>query len=204
MESGLVESPDSIIAFWFGNEIDDARIAAQKAKLWWSKNADTDLAIATRFEADVIAAADGDYDAWTSTPSGMLALILLTDQFPRNIYRGRSRSFAFDGLALHWALQGLEQGFDLQLQPIQRVFFYLPLEHSESVANQDRSLDLYQQLLNDVPEQQKDTFTGFRNFAIRHRDIVVQFGRFPHRNAILDRVSTDEEIAFLQTAGSSF
>jgi uncharacterized protein (DUF924 family) len=204
MEFDSMRNPESILAFWFGDEVDDARIAAQQAKLWWSKNADTDLVIATRFEKDVIAAADGDYDMWAAIPTGMLALILLTDQFPRNIYRGHSKSFAFDALALHWALQGLERGFDRQLQPIQRVFFYLPLEHSESVAHQDRSLDLYQQLLNDVPDDQKETFTGFRNFAIRHRDIVVRFGRFPHRNAILGRISTDEEIAFLQTAGSSF
>jgi uncharacterized protein (DUF924 family) len=134
----------------------------------------------------------------------LLALILLTDQFPRNIYRGQARSFGFDGLALRWALDGLDLGIDRQLRPIQRVFFYLPLEHSESIAHQDRSLDLYQQLLNDVPEEQKETFTGFRNFAIRHRDIIARFGRFPHRNAILDRVSTDEETAFLKTAGSSF
>jgi len=199
-----MENQQSILTFWFGTDADDAQTAAQQSKLWWSKNDVADAEIKKRFESHVIAVARGEYDAWAQTPQGLLALIILTDQFPRNIYRGQAQSFAFDVHALRWALQGLEQGVDQQLRPIQRVFFYLPLEHAESMAQQDRSLALYQQLLRDVPPEQTSTFEGFVNFAMRHRDIIVRFGRYPHRNAILGRASTEEEIAFLKTAGSSF
>jgi uncharacterized protein (DUF924 family) len=120
------------------------------------------------------------------------------------MYRGLPTSFAFDPLALQWSLIGLERGFEQQLRPIERVFLYLPLEHSEVHEYQQRSVILYEQLLHDVPTEQKAAFAGFVQFAIRHRDIIARFGRFPHRNAILGRATTEEEHAFLQTAGSSF
>lgn len=200
----MTETAESIRAFWFGTDADDAVVAAQKGKLWWSKNDATDTEIRTRFHASTVAAAGGAFNEWTATPYGVLALILLTDQFPRNMYRGRPESFSFDPIALHWALHALECGFDSLLRPIERVFVYLPLEHSESIPLQRRSVQLYEKLLHDVPAEQQSVFNGFSDFAVRHRDIVLRFGRFPHRNAILGRASTEEEIAFLKTAGSSF
>lgn len=200
----IEETPESILAFWFGDGDDDAAIARKKGRLWWSKNNATDLEIAARFKTWTDAAAAGKLDAWAGTPEGLLALILLTDQFPRNIYRGLPASFAFDGLALRWCLQGLEQGADRRMRPVQRVFLYIPLEHAESLAYQERAIQLFDQLLHEIPQQQKEAFAGFRDFAIRHRDIIARFGRFPHRNAILKRPSTEEERAFLQTPGSSF
>lgn len=199
-----METADSIHEFWFGTDLDDAKVAEQQAKLWWSKDTAVDQLIIQRFEKSTSAVAYGSLNSWKTTPRGLLALILLTDQFPRNMYRGTPASFAYDALALKLCGGALEQGVDLSLRPIERVFLYLPLEHSESIADQERAVQLFERLVNDVSPQQKNTFDGFHQFAIRHRDIVNRFGRFPHRNEILGRTSTEEEIAFLKTDGSSF
>jgi uncharacterized protein (DUF924 family) len=199
-----MHNPESILTFWFGTETDDLAVAQQQGRMWWAKSDATDREIATRFKAELDAAAAGERDHWAAAPSGLLALILLTDQFPRNIYRGHAQSFAYDPLALQWCLDGLARGVDSMLRPIQRVFLYLPLEHAESLVHQERALQLFDALLREVPETHRETFAGFRNFALRHRDIIARFGRFPHRNAILGRQSTPDEIAFLKTPGSSF
>lgn len=199
-----METADAIHEFWFGTDVDDVKAADQKKKLWWSKDTAVDNIIVQQFEKSTLAVADGLLDSWKTTPRGVLALILLTDQFPRNMYRGTSASFAYDHIALQLCKQVLEQGVDQLLRPIERVFVYLPLEHSESKIDQERAVQLFAQLANDVPAAQKSTFDGFHQFAIRHRDIIARFGRFPHRNEILGRTSTEEEIAFLKTAGSSF
>lgn len=199
-----METAEAILAFWFGADSDDARTAEQKKQLWWAKDSTVDHEISVRFSASTAAAAQGALDEWRAGPRGLLALILLTDQFPRNMYRGLPASFSFDVQALRWCKQALEQGDDRRLRPIERVFLYLPLEHSESLADQERAVELFKQLCNEVPADQQLLFAGFRDFAIRHRDIIARFGRFPHRNAILGRTSTADEQAFLQTAGSSF
>ena len=195
---------DAVLQFWFGNEQDDTKTAEQKNKLWWSKDTAVDQEISDRFKKSILAAANGELDEWASQPRDLLALILLTDQFPRNMYRGLPTSFAFDALALQWSLIALDHGFERHLRPIERVFLYLPLEHSEVLEHQHRSVQLFEKLLADVAAEHKKTFSGFVQFAIRHRDIVARFGRFPHRNEIFGRESTEEELAFLQTAGSSF
>lgn len=199
-----VESADSIRDFWFGAHPDDAVVAQQRSSLWWSKNPETDQSIRSRFESRVEAAGRQALDSWAETAGGLLALILLTDQFPRNIFRGTPQAFQFDPLALNWCLSGLEREMDRMLRPIERVFFYLPLEHSESREHQERSVQLFTRLFQEVPADHVDVFRGFLIFALRHRRVIDRFGRFPHRNTILDRVSTPEEIAFLQEPGSSF
>ena len=199
-----METADAIHEFWFGTDVDDVKTAEQKKKLWWAKDTAVDDIIRQRFEKATLAVADNALDSWKSTPRGLLALILLTDQFPRNMYRGTSASFAYDHIALQLCQQALEQGIAQLLRPIERVFIYLPLEHSEAIADQERAVQLFEQLANDVPAEQKSIFDGFHQFAIRHRDIIARFGRFPHRNEILRRDLTEEEISFLKTAGSSF
>ncbi|HEY8608525.1 MAG TPA: DUF924 family protein [Noviherbaspirillum sp.] len=201
--SATQESVGSILAFWFGPG-DDATVAAARSRLWWGKDDATDRAMATRFAGCIDAAATGALDAWAATPAGRLALILLTDQFPRNIHRGTPRAFALDARARRFCMEGLTQGVDRLLRPIERVFFYLPLEHSESMPDQERAVALFAQLLADVPADQRAAFAGYHDFALRHREVVERFGRFPHRNAILGRTSTPAEIAFLQQKGSSF
>lgn len=197
-------SPQSIREFWFGNSEDDAQVVAAQSKLWWSKNAVVDAAMRQRFEPSVKQAARGHLDDWLSEPQSRLALILLADQFTRNIYRNTARMYALDSLALAWCKYGIDNGAAGQLRPIERVFLYMPLMHSESLKDQQGSVALFEELSLAVPEAQRKPFDGSLDFARRHRDVIARFGRFPHRNALLQRTSTAKETAFLQEPGSSF
>jgi uncharacterized protein (DUF924 family) len=195
---------EQILAFWFGSSPDDAIAAKEKTSLWWSKNPAIDADIRRRFENLIYRAGAGELHEWQTSPHGRLALILLTDQFPRNIYRDSPDAFAYDSTALSWCLYGIEQGLDLKLRPIERVFFYLPLEHAESLQDQDRSVEKFRELLDGADAARKKVFMEYFDFAVRHREIIARFGRFPHRNKILGRLSTPEELAFLEGPGSSF
>jgi len=179
-------SPADVIAFW--REAGPAK--------WYAKDAAFDAAIRTRFEALHHAAARGELAHWAADWQGALALLLLLDQFPRNIFRGSAHSFATDPLARNIAHAALNAGLDRQCGEDLRVFFYLPLEHSEALADQDRCVELCDAL---------DAASGseWARWARLHRDIIQRFGRFPHRNAALGRVTTDEERAFLDDGGFS-
>jgi uncharacterized protein (DUF924 family) len=195
---------ETVLEFWFGSNADDGAVAKEKSALWWSKSPQVDEEILQRFESQAAQAGSGELAEWQSTPSGRLALILLTDQFPRNLYRDSPRAFAQDSKALAWCLNGIKSDFDLKLRPIERVFFYLPLEHAESLQLQEQSVRQFSALLDEVGTDQKTFFAEYLDFAVRHRDIIARFGRFPQRNKILERVSTPEEFAFLAEPGSSF
>jgi uncharacterized protein (DUF924 family) len=200
-----MENYETVLRFWFGDDgADDAQIAQRQAKLWWSKTPEIDEGMRRNFEPLVQQAAGGALDAWQATPTGRLALILLTDQFPRNIYRDTPQAFAFDAQARALCREGLASGADRALRAIERVFFYLPLEHSEAPADQERAVEMFAELSATVPAAHKPAFDGFLDYAQRHRDVIARFGRFPHRNAILGRPSTSEESAFLLQKGSSF
>ncbi|MCF5842980.1 DUF924 family protein [Aeromonas veronii] len=191
-----------LLALWFGDEADDV---TRQASLWWGKSSETDTLLASRFGELAQAAAKGSLAHWADLPSGRLALILLLDQLPRNIHRGTPAAFAQDPLARDLCLKGLSIGADKSLSPLERVFFYLPLEHAESREQQARSVALFEALAAEqagTPAQA--TFAGFADFARRHQVIIERFGRFPHRNDILGRTSTPEEAAFLQQPGSGF
>ncbi len=200
----IMDEGTEILDFWFGRADDDTRIAAEKASLWWQKDAATDEDIRQRFEPQVRAAGQDKLDDWQASPEGRLALILLTDQFPRNIYRDTPEAFRFDGKARALCVDGLELGQAAHLRPIQRVFFYLPLEHSEDIDDQTWCVDLMRALAREVPEAWRSTFEGYVDYAEAHYRIIERFGRFPHRNRILGRESSDEERAFLTEPGSSF
>ncbi|MCF5763948.1 DUF924 domain-containing protein [Aeromonas veronii] len=194
-----------LLDLWFGDEADDVLRATRQAPLWWGKSSETDALLASRFGEQAEAAAKGSLAHWADAPSGRLALILLLDQLPRNIHRGTPAAFAQDPLARDLCLKGLSIGADKSLSPLERVFFYLPLEHAESREQQARSVALFEALAAEqanTPAQA--TFAGFADFARRHQVIIERFGRFPHRNDILGRTSTQEEAAFLQQPGSSF
>lgn len=198
-----METPDSLHAYWFGGAADDAA-GQRQSKLWWSKDARLDAELLERFGDLAAAARSGRLEAWGDTVRGRLALILLTDQLPRNIFRGTPEAFASDQQARQLCLAGLERGDDKLLQPIERVFFYLPLEHSESMPHQECSVRLYTALFQQVPQAVMEQYRGYLTYALRHRRVIERFGRFPHRNAVLGRVSTPEEAAFLKEPGSSF
>ena len=195
---------ETILTYWFGANPDQAVLAKDRAALWWSKNNEVDREIRQRFESSVQLAGDGRLNSWLIEPRGRLALIILTDQLPRNIYRDSPQAFAFDTRALEWSLDGIESSVDRWLRPIERVFFYLPLEHSERLEDQERSVAMFRELLPSVDPDQQEIFESYLNFAILHRDVVARFGRFPHRNRILGRTSTPEELYFLSQPGSSF
>lgn len=207
MVNHQTETPETIHRFWFGDNtenLDDAEIAERQSRLWWSKHADADTQIRERFGLLIDAACSGMLDDWAATPRGLLALILLTDQFPRNAWRETPAAFAADPTARRFCRFGREKGFDTMLRPVERVFHYIPLEHSEVLADQDEAVRLFKGLVDAAPPDHAKVFDGFLDYAVRHRDIIARFGRFPHRNAILGRTSTLEETEFLAGPGSRF
>lgn len=193
-----------LLELWFGGEEDDVKAGESQSALWWGQSSETDEMLGARFGQAASAAAAGTLDHWTGSPRGRLALILLLDQLPRVIHRLTPGAFAQESKARHLANQGLDSGADRLLRPIERVFFYLPFEHSEERADQQRSVELFEALAAEVPEGWRKTFDSYVDFALRHRRIVDRFGRFPHRNVVLGRESTPEEVEFLKQPGSGF
>lgn len=189
-------APADVLDFWFGapGEPD----AGAPREFWFRKSEATDVMIAGRFGAAVGDALHGAYDGWAAgRPQDALALILLLDQFTRNIHRDTPQAFAGDAQALRVAAQLVDSGAHVQLAPLERWFAYMPFEHSESLEAQHRSVSLFRSLAAAGLDQPLD-------WAVRHCEVVERFGRFPHRNEILGRRSTAEELEFLQQPGSRF
>lgn len=157
---------------------------------WFARNEAFDADLRGRFEAAHFAASRRELEAWMDSAEGALALLILLDQFPRNCFRGSGHAYATDPLARHYAERAITAGFDQAVEPALRVFCYLPFEHSEDMADQQRSVELARGLDE-----------GFMKYAIAHRDVIARFGRFPHRNRELGRVSTAEEQAYLEAGG---
>lgn len=202
--SALPASPESVLDFWFGAPGSAAEIAGRQSKLWFGKSLANDQAVIDRFAATLTAATAGQLDAWANTPRGRLALVIVLDQFPHHIHRDQPQAFATDPQSLALSLAALESGEDRKLAPIERVFLYLPLEHAESIEMQERSVSLYEQLANEAAADERALFDNFLDYARKHLDVVARFGRFPHRNEILGRPSTPEELEFLKQPGSRF
>lgn len=181
----LVVEPDEVIKFWF-EEIE--------SKFWWVKDAEFDQLIADRFEATHHIAIQGKLTSWRETPLGRLAEIIVLDQFSRNIYRDSPLAFAYDDHALVLVQDAIRAEADKDLDPRQKAFLYMPLMHSESIKVHETALNLFK-----TPGME-----GNLDFEIKHKVIIDRFGRYPHRNEILDRESTPEEIEFLKESGSSF
>lgn len=199
-----------VLAFWFGPRPWTPKTLQRRLSLWFGDAArpelapQTDEAIRVHYGALAVQAATGELDAWESSPRRRLALILLLDQFPRNIHRGSAAAFANDARALGLSLTGLQMGADAVLDPVERIFFYMPLQHAESLAVQEESVAAYRRLHEEAPAELQEIFAGTCRYAEQHRDIIARFGRFPHRNAVLDRESTDEERAWLVAGGTRF
>jgi uncharacterized protein (DUF924 family) len=182
-----VTQPDArpLLAYWFED---------LTPKQWFTADDAVDATLHERFGDLPDAGLDGRLEGWTATADGALALVLVLDQLPRNLYRGTARAFAYDAKARDVARQAVGLGFDHAVAAERRVFFYLPFEHSEALADQDWSVALMTPLGNDV----------YTDYALRHRDVISRFGRFPHRNAALGRISTAEEKAYLAQPGAGF
>jgi len=174
---------EGVLRFWFD----------EHAKDWFVKNPAFDAEIRARFLAMHETAAAGSLAHWADAPRSCLGLVILLDQFPRNMFRGAARAFATDPLARAAARVILERGWDRQMTQPEQLFAYLPFEHSEVLEDQDLSVEL----MKDFDEEQ-------RRYAERHRDIIRRFGKFPHRNDLLGRESTAAEIEFLRLPGSGF
>ncbi|MDP1535049.1 MAG: DUF924 family protein [Rubrivivax sp.] len=185
---------DAVLAFWFG-----AAPLATRAE-WFRKDPAFDDAVRQRFGASIEAALAGTLGPdWSTTPAQRLAQLLMLDQFTRNIFRGSARAFAGDERALGLARALVADGSHLALAPLQRWFVYLPYEHAEDSATQDDSVRLFEALASADP-----ALAGALDYAQRHRDVIRRFGRFPHRNALLGRDSSADELAYLQQPGSGF
>jgi len=182
-----MERVEEILHFWFGPGDDPDR-----QRLWFDSSPAFDRECTAGFLADYERAAAGALDSWMDTPAPALALTLLLDQFPRNMFRATARAFATDAKALAVVKQALARRFDRAIPPIRRVFLYMPLEHSEQLDDQRESLRRFRALAVEVP-----ACTGFISYAERHLAVIERFGRFPHRNAILGRAPTPAETEFL-------
>lgn len=187
---------DQILNFWFGNLSSPTQFPANKISLW-EGTPQGDRAIKERFLIDYQQAVLGHYGSWRDTPEGRLALIILLDQFPRHIYPDQPQMFTSDAMARGLALEGIQIGADQHLYPIERAFFYMPLQHSENPQMQAMSTDQYQRIVAQSPPSMKPIMQEFLRLAIKHREVIDRFGRFPHRNIILGRESTPEEKVYL-------
>ncbi|MET4580386.1 DUF924 family protein [Ottowia thiooxydans] len=198
-----------VLAFWFGGMPPTDAAALQVQSQWFTKSDAFDEQIRTRFGATIEAAVQGELDSWAAEPLGWLALIIVLDQFTRNVYRGQAASFSGDSAALRWSDRGLAEGWDRSLPLMARPFAYLPLEHSEDLARQDQSVAVFQALVAQAesakaPAPVIATLRSNLDYAERHRDVIDRFGRFPHRNAFLGRASTQAETEYLAQPGSGF
>ncbi len=193
-----------VLDFWFSaTELDTPQIDSRMER-WFSANPGFDQRIREEFGGLVEQALQGQLDHWAGTAEGRLALILLLDQFCRNIHRGTAHAFAGDKRALRLCVEGSMNNAYRSLPAIQRVFFFMPLQHAESAAVQDKSVRVYNALAEGVSDTLRETFLTFAQFAELHRDIVERFGRFPHRNRHLGRRNTPDEEAFLAADAPSF
>ena len=187
----LPERAKALLDAWFGPPDDPGR--ERQREIWFKSTAEFDDALRRDFLADYEAAAAGTVRSWEHLPEGALALVLLLDQIPRNIFRGTPRAYATDAAARAAADRALEPGFDRLVPPVWRLFFYMPFHHSEDIADQRRSVALF-----DALPRNPDRRASLRRYGRPYVEVIERFGRFPHRNAILGRESTPDEIAFIE------
>ncbi len=192
-ESGFREAQE-VLDFWFGREGEPGY--GEFREEWFTKDPEFDRQVRDRFEALYEAAAAGDLDDWKEEARSCLALVILLDQFPRNMFRGDPRSYATDHKAQQTAEYALDHALDRELPEFQRTFLYMPFMHSEDLEHQRRSVELFRRLGGSDSDS--------TSYAVRHMEIIERFGRFPHRNEILGRQTTPEEAEFLTQPGSSF
>lgn len=194
---------DEILSFWFRDDLDEAGMEAASAR-WFGRDDTFDAEIARRFGSLPERARAGELDDWRSSAVSALALVLTLDQLPRNLHRDNADAYRYDGLALEVALAAIEAGFDEIVEPLQATFFYLPLEHAEDLALQDRCVALFERLRIRCAPGLRKHVSQYHGYAVRHRNVILRFGRFPHRNAPLQRSSTEKERAYLAGDGERF
>ena len=195
---------DAIIAFWFRDQGLSAPQIDRRMDIWFGADEVFDHECKKEFADDVAAASEGKLDHWAHEPRGRLALILLLDQLRRNIFRNTADAFSKDKMALKLCVEGAMAKTDQGLEPIERAFFYMPLQHAESKKVQAKSVELFSKLAEAVSPTFRETFETITQFAELHRDIIEQFNRFPHRNSLLNRENTQEEDEYLSGDSPDF
>lgn len=195
---------DAILSFWFKEHTLSAPQIDRRMDIWFTEDPIFDHEIEKEFADEVVRACDGELDHWASKPHGRLALIILIDQFRRNIHRNTADAFSQDQLALKLCVKGAMEKMDRGLTAIQKVFYYMPLQHAESRKVQAKSVELYNRLAEGVSATYRETFMTVAQFAELHKDIIDRFGRFPHRNKMLNRENTPEENEYLASDSPDF
>ena len=195
---------EEILTFWFKEQALTAPQIDRRMDIWFGSDPVFDHEVTEQFGNDTELACTGQLDFWAELPRGRLALIILIDQFRRNIHRGTKKAFSKDMLALKLCVEGAMKKREQDLAPIEKVFFYMPLQHAESRKVQAKSVEIYRRLAQSVSPTYRETFETILQFAELHKDIVDQFGRFPHRNRLLDRENTPEEDEYLSTDAPDF
>ena len=198
------ETIEKILEYWFGGFPDPYRADLTRQKMWFEEGYKYDQEIFINFGAVYQRAVEGELEHWLEMPRGRLALIILLDQFSRHIHRGYAEAFSQDERAQEICLEGIGAGADQNLHPVERGFFYLPLEHAENIERQKWSVQAYNQLLADVPESHQLPYREMLEWAMRHHYVIECFGHFPELNEILGRQSTAEELAFIEDGGYAF
>ena len=198
------ETISEIVAFWFGSSLESPEVASGRRDWWYKGGAPVDDDIRARFGELIPQACARELMAWQSTPDGALALILLLDQFTRNLYRNTPQAYAGDACAFEIVTWAIEQKLDIALPPVSRIWLYHPFHHSEDVEDQDRGLVLLNELRQEALAEWHPYVERSIEGWTRHRNIVARFGRFPHRNAVLARDSTNKEHEFLKANGEAF
>jgi uncharacterized protein (DUF924 family) len=196
--------PETVLDFWFGDAASAPKAAERRGDLWFGGAADVDARIRERFEPWIEAAARGELADWTRTARGSLALVLLLDQFSRNVWRGTARAFAHDVEARGVARSAIASGQLAALAPVEQAFVLMPFEHSESLADQRECVRLSDAITAAAPAEWQETMRLFADYAHRHLALIERFGRFPYRNRVLGRESTADELAYLAEGGATF
>ena len=200
----MIDRIEKILEFWFGTFPNAWMADESRYDMWFENGAAYDAEIFSSFGTDYFRAVDGELDGWQASPRGRLALIILLDQFSRHIHRGNAEAFAQDHKAQRLCIDGIGACDDQNLHPIERSFFYLPLEHAEDLGRQELCVQAYEGLLADVPEPSRGAFEMNLEYARRHHYVIERFGRFPELNDILGRESTAEELAFIEEGEFNF
>lgn len=195
---------ESLLKYWFGEIKYESAYFEERMKIWFGKSDSIDAELRDRFGEWFEELERTGFPEWRKTERGLLALVILTDQVSRNIFRDTERAFRYDTIAEQVVSELIDTGKDLTYQLPEKMFLYLPLEHSENELNQSKSVEKFAGLLKEAPPSLRPYFEGTLDYAHRHREIIVRFGRFPHRNRALSRETTPEEREFLLQPNSSF
>ena len=196
--------PNHVLSFWFEDATRGPEALQRRSEVWFRTDPVFDGECTARFAALLEDAARGGLDVWTGTPRGRLALVILLDQMPRNIHRGSPAAFMHDAQAAAHCLAGIDSGQDRSLHPVERIFLYMPLQHAEDLDLQRRSVERIESLAAEADGVWCDYLGENVRYAREHRDIIEQFGRFPHRNRVLGRESTEEELRYLAAGAPTF